>query len=381
MKYNYCNTTKVYFENKNDELNNFIRTNKYKRILFITGGKHTESIAKRIIEELPNVNHLLLTGVLSNPRCEKIEDMYLKAKGFSPDLIITVGGGSVHDSGKAVSLLLCNKSDILRDYTVDGRLSVQGIERTIPIITIPTVFGSGAEVSPAALVKIGNMKKVIFSPKLHPLATFVNVDYSKSLPIMQISRSAFDALIQGTEGILSNLSNNISDSFATIAIKHFNYSFPFIINETINDDVLEKLAISSIFSSYVCSTAGVGAIHAISDPLSGKYDIHHGTALAMVTLDVLKYNFSDVDTKKIELLDSLLYNVPSANTDIRERVIEKYGYIISKLELMKSIDSFHIPDCDIKSIVTDSFNPDMNGNPHEFSKEEIFNVVRKYTNA
>lgn len=294
-------------------------------------------------------------------------------------LLLLLGGGSVHDTGKAISVMLYSDDKVdIEDYTVDGKLSVPGIKKTLPIITIPTLVGSGAEVSPAALIQIGNKKRVMFSTLLHPTATFINNSFLGTLSINKISRSAFDSLVQALEGFISTSANAISDAFAMQTISYFNEVYLSLKEDKVTVKENEKLAVASIFSSYVCSTASVGAIHALSDPISGRYNIHHGSALAMVAVDVLRYNLEAVDDDKVEKLDNMLFNVTSSQENVRTRVIEKISNIIVELHLLKNVEKIRADKETIKSMCKESFNPDMAGNPYEYSEEEvalIFNGV------
>ena len=135
---------------------------------------------------------------------------------------------------------------------------------------------------------------------------------------------------------------------------------------------------ASVFSSYVCSTASVGAIHAISDPISGRFDVHHGTALAMVATDVLKKNLSSICQDKIQKIDSMLFNLNSEKTDVRERVIEKVVSIIEKQHLLQTITTKSITHQTLLCMVKESFNGDMVGNPYEFSENEIMDILGKW---
>lgn len=375
MQFNYQNTTKLYFTKElAEDLNSFLNNNKYKKALVITGGKSTTKLAQEIIKDVA-IECKLCSGVQSNPLSEMVERISLDAKAFNPDVIITIGGGSVHDTGKAVAVLYYDEDHNTEAYTVNGSLSVAGIQKALPIISIPTLYGSGAEVSPAALIRIGNEKRVIFSPILHPLACFIDIDLTKGLKSNEVSRSAFDALIQALEGFISLSVNNISNAFAKITIEYFNDCIPALQSGNYSDDILEKLAIASSFSSYVCSTASVGAIHAISDPISGRFNVHHGTALAMVAVDVLKKNLYSKSETTVNELDALLSNVSSDKNNVYERIINKIEKIISSLELLKDVKTIKIPKEILCCMIKESFNGDMTGNPYEFSKNEIEEIL------
>lgn len=379
MKFIYQNTTKLFFTNGLcDDLNSFITLNNFHKALIISGGEATTKIANSIIDRI-NIEHTLCSGVQSNPLSEHAESIAQQAKRIQPDFIITVGGGSVHDTGKAVAVLYYdNDGNNTEAYTVNGLLSVPGIKKALPVITIPTVYGSGAEVSPAALIRIGNEKRVIFSTLLHPLACFIDTKLTKGLTKAEFARSAFDSYIQALEGMLSTSANNISDAFARISIEYFNDCLPSLQLGDFAEDILEKLAIASAFSSYVCSTASVGAIHAISDPISGRFNVHHGTALAMVAVDVLKKNVYTQAEEKVKSIDDMLSNSISEHENVYEKLIDKTFKIITSLELLKDVKKQHAPAEVIACMVKESFNGDMVGNPYEFSDNEIKTIIENW---
>lgn len=378
MNFNYCNTTKLFFtKDLSADLSSFINANCYKKALVISGGPSTTKIAEKILKNL-SINFKLCVGVQSNPLSETAEEIALEAKSYHPDIIITIGGGSVHDTGKAVAILYYDEGHNTEAYTVNGALSVPGIKRTLPVITIPTLYGSGAEVSPAALIRIGNEKRVIFSPLLHPLASFIDTDLTSGLTRDEVARSAFDAFIQALEGYVSLSANNISNAFARITIEYFNECVPALKSGNYTRDILEKLAIASSFSSYVCSTASVGAIHAISDPISGRFNIHHGTALAMVAVDVLKKNLCTRSLKTVTEVDTMLSNIISDKKDVYERVIDKVSIIIHSLDLIKEMKRVKISKEVLCCMTKESFNGDMAGNPYEFTEDEVEHILRNW---
>ena len=377
MSYNYCNTVKVFCQkNIGNELSEFLNQNNYKKVLILSGGTTTSASAKKVLEKIKDLECLMINGIVSNPLSEKIEEIAKQAENLHPDVILTVGGGSVHDTGKAVSVMLSIDTGKINDYMVDGKYSVPGIVKSIPVITIPTLCGSGAEVSPAALIRIGNKKRVMFSPLLHPIATFIYTEFTRNASLSVLRRSTFDSFIQALEGYLSLKSNNISDNFAKIAIENYCYCVESLIKDTLDDDKLEKLFLASIFSSYVCSTASVGAIHALSDPISGRFNIHHGTALAMVTKGVLRKNLTKVDSDRIESLNELLIFDKNPNLSVEEKICK----LIENLELLDDINKEKVASNVLNSMVLESNNPDMDGNPYNFSNDEIESILRNYYN-
>lgn len=378
MNYCYRNSTEVYFTDALvEDVKQYLIDLSVKRVFVISGSIFSKSIADFLISGLKNNFEVCsFYGVSTNPTESMVNFAFLDASMFSPEVIITVGGGSVHDCGKAVSILLCNEeSSRIDDFTVTGKLSVPGIKATVPIITIPTLLGSGAEVSPAALLRIENIKKVVFSPLLHPKATFVDANLCAKSPSQIIRRSAFDSFIQALEGFISTSANEFSNAFALGAIREFASCLDSLFSCSFNKKTLEKIATASIFSSYVCSVASVGAIHALSDPLSGRYNIHHADALAMVAPHVLRYNLSATSANLNELFSIL--NLDCTDSNNPENADALVNYICNIIEKLELGDFSHcIDSLAIQEMVPECFNGDMFGNPYRFSSEEIRKVLQ-----
>lgn len=375
MDYCYRNSTEIIFsKDVCEEIYGYANVMGAHKVFVLSGKNTSANYAREICTLLRNkLEVLLFEGITTNPFEEIINSAVLQARPFNPDMIITIGGGSVHDSGKAVSVLLKNNlSSDLDDYTVTGSLSAPGVKSVLPLITIPTIVGSGAEVSPAALVRIDDMKKVIFSPLLHPTATIINTNYMKSLPVSVLARSAFDSFVQSLEGYISTVANPVSDAFAIASIRHYFDCLDSLKKSDITDTVLAKLATASFLSSYVCSVASVGAIHALSDPISGRYNVHHGDALAMVAPGVLRYNLAATKADLgrfisiIGISDIKEKNYVEIIIDIIEGIISAFGIGENDLPVNADIISKMVPECN---------NPDMAGNPYQFSDDEIKEIL------
>ena len=183
MQFTYFAPTKVYFGEIDFSSLYTEVTKKGKNILILTGGPSTSSVANQIRSGLEKVDSSIaiqtVENITTNPLATYIEEISTTIS--SPDIIVSVGGGSVHDSAKALSVL-CTHKGTIEQYTIDGEYSVSGItDCTLPVVTIPTIFGTGSEVSPAALIRIQDKKRNIFSPYLYPQATFINPRFSYTI--------------------------------------------------------------------------------------------------------------------------------------------------------------------------------------------------------
>lgn len=374
MKFTYFAPTKLYFGPIDpNELN--LEINKYgKKILLVSGGDNTTNIAKQLISIIDTSCSIeLCSGIKTNPLSNTIESIAKNAE--RPDLIIAVGGGSVHDSAKSIAILMSHQGR-LKDFATDGTISVPGItDRTLPVITIPTISGSGAEVSPAALVRIGDKKKVVFSPNIYPKATFIDPMYATTVTRDGFIKTALDALVQGIESYVSTSAQDFSRRYSLSAINR-------VINSLLELDsfgnsifILEQLALASIESLYAVGQSTVGAVHAISDPLSGIFDIHHGESVAFLLPFVVEVNYAyaqkqydEIQTLFDQALGISSASLKNAILEFYKRIGFNYKCVAEKL-WEKGINKY------LEQCVQDSYNNDMKGNPRDLSDDLIKTIL------
>ena len=353
-----------------EELNSYIK----KKILLIYGSKNGKKYEqfKEIYKKLKNLGHEVMEfgGVKTNPEVEYVKTCINKFSQI--EQIITFGGGSVHDFGKAVALGLSHTGD-LSDYTVTGKLSVPAIKPDVlPVITIPTIFGTGSEVSPASLLKINNKKEIIFSEYLFPKLSVIDPSLMMDAPKKIAKYITFDAFIQALESYTSPMANSFSEVLALDAIKKCILNIPKI---NTNDIVIyQELAIASIEGLLSVAQAGVGAIHALSDPLSGHLDIHHGQALSIVALKVIERNYSAAQ-QKYNTLCKLLNNEITPN--LTNLLTELKSFML-KIEVYQEtpLNKYNIDNKLLEIFTKDSNNPDMGGNPKKLNENEINDIFK-----
>jgi len=355
-----------------------------KKALIVAGKEsfNTTGIFEKIksIFKTNEIQYELFKDVSTNPLENTIIEGANLAKRFKPDMIITIGGGSVHDAGKAISLLATHQGN-LHDYSVLGKKSVPGIKDTkIRIITIPTISGTGAEISPAALVRINNKKEIIFSPNLYPKLSIIDPSIMVSSPPALIAQVGIDAFIQGLEAFLSKNAQPFSDVFAFNALRHSIEFLPKAVNDPNNIEARGYVALAAIESLFAVAQAGVGAIHALSDPLSGYYNVHHGLALAILAPEILKINMK-LNKKKLPAL-AKIYNIAFQDKDsewLCSALISHIEKFFNDLGLAykTKLETFGVNINDISKLVQDSKNPDMSTNIKELDEDEIKRIFMK----
>lgn len=355
-----------------------------KRVLVVTGVKSAEETGtlKKLVANIEEegIKVKVFKGVKTNPSIEIIEKGTKITTVFKPDVILTVGGGSVHDAGRIISLMATHKGELC-DYALMGKKGVSGIKNTtIPLITVPTISGTGAEISPAALVTIGNKKEIVVSPYLSPKISIVDPALSVSVPPKTSAQVGIDAYFQGLEAFVSKNAQPFSDIFALESMKHSIAYLPRIVKNTNDLEARSFVALSAIESVFAIAQAGVGAIHALSDPLSGYYNVHHGLALSILAPEVMEANLdSNIErfAKVSELFGTDMTTISLEDAAKKSISCVKSFLCDVGLSLLPRLREFGVTLEDMDKLVQDAKNPDMFTNPKEMTYEEIMSIYKK----
>ncbi|MBY9019120.1 MAG: iron-containing alcohol dehydrogenase, partial [Candidatus Lokiarchaeota archaeon] len=137
-------------------LKDILEKNNFKKIFLITGRKSFEQmeIKSIILDALSEVQFYQFNDFTPNPKIHDIKKGLDLFKKMDFDAIIAVGGGSVLDMGKAISIFSSNEGDPVKIIKKETEITKKGI----PLIRIPTTAGSGSEATHFAVIYIGKTK-------------------------------------------------------------------------------------------------------------------------------------------------------------------------------------------------------------------------------
>jgi alcohol dehydrogenase class IV len=374
---------KIFFgENKVEEIGKISKTFGSKALLVL--GKSAmlkENVVSKVSRFLEDEGITIekFNGVGTNPRIEKILEGAKIAKRFKPDTIIGIGGGSVIDTAKAISLAATHEGD-LWEYRIRGKLGIEKIEdKMIPIITVPTAFGTGAEITPAAVISKDTSKEVIVSPYMFPKVALIDPTLSLTLPSELTARIGIDAFIQGMEAFVSTNATPMSDIFAIEAIKLSYQYLPICVLNGKNIEARSYQALAALFGGFAISLAGVGAVHALAVPLSGRYNIHHGYALSLILLEVMRHNLDACRARYARLAEILGASKENMNEEeLAEEAINRVKLFLENLGLYppKRLREFGVKEQELRLLAKESLNPDMTTNPKKMTEEEIVDIFQ-----
>lgn len=321
----------------------------------------------------------VIRGIKTNPALNSILEIKNNLP-WLPDVILAIGGGSVIDAAKLLSVIVVCDSDPW-ELRVTGSISVPGMPSgPVPVVTMPTIGGSGTEVSPAALITHDRKKEVFFSPHLFPKVAIVDPDLAVTAPLSVSIQSGFDALVQGLEAYVSSQNQPLSDCFARGAIEHSFKGINLISEKAGRRQARFHLALAGIFSSYAIGEAGVGAVHALSNPISGRYNVPHGMAVARLLVPVFRKNI-DIDPVPYKRLAGLLAEVTGKKIRGNEEALAFLGeFVRQHLSVTTPLLPNLLMSSEVDCMATEAFNPDMSTNPVILTERDVIGIYREALN-
>ncbi len=199
--------------------------------------------------------------------------------------VIALGGGSVIDAAKVAAVLATN-GGTTADWSGFDRVRRPGL----PLVTVPTTPGSGAEVSShAVLLQLSPRKKeVVGGYHLLPRAAVVDPELTLTLPAPQTAWTALDGFVHAVEAYLARRATPFTDVFARPAVAAIARALPRVLADGSDLAAREDLSLGCLHSGLAMANANAGAIHALGYPLTSRYGIPHGLANALVAASTLE---------------------------------------------------------------------------------------------
>ena len=224
-----------------------------------------------------------------NPAAATIERgaSALRDFGLPGTVIIAIGGGSAMDAAKAIDLRAANDRP-LWDLEYDGPDLAPGR----PIVAVPTTAGTGAEAHTFAVItheEIGR-KDYIGHPSLLPVATILDPALTVGLPAAITAATGIDAITHSLESLLSANPNPFAEAVALGVIRTIGTWLRRAVEDGTDLEARSQLLMASHLAGVgQASGTGVGLVHALGHSIGTRGTVAHGTALATVLPEVLRF--------------------------------------------------------------------------------------------
>lgn len=321
--FQYSNPTKLYFgENSLDFLNQELA--KYgDNVMLVYGGGSIKKngIYDQVVNILKanNKNIFEDSGVMPNPTVEKLYEGCRIAKENNVDLILAVGGGSVCDYSKAVSVSAYCEEDpwdkyYLRMEDVDNKI--------IPVGCVLTMVGTGSEMNGGAVItnhetklKIGH----VFGDNVFPKFSILNPTFTYTLPRYQMVAGFYDIMSHILEQYFSGDDDNTSDYIAEGLLKSLINSSKVAIKDPENYEARSNIMWIATWALNTLIAKGKATdwmVHMIGQSVGAYTDATHGMTLAAVSM-AYYHHIMEAGLPKFKRYAINVWNVnPEGKTDL-----------------------------------------------------------------
>ncbi len=261
-----------------------------KRALVLTDkGVKQAGLAQMVENSLIEFCVGMYDQIPSDPDLAAIDKACEYARKIQADCIVSVGGGSVIDSAKAMCVTLTNGG------CANDHLNLMMLEGPqMPHICVPTTSGTGSEVTNVAVITSINAGRKLFivDPWITPNAAILDPKMTISLPKLMTVTTAMDAMTHAIEAMTSIMSNPICDGHALQAIRMINENLPKVVAEPGNEKARLNLQVAATMAGWAFTIAQVGLAHGMAHSLGTLHHLPHGTACGIIIPKVMRYNAS-----------------------------------------------------------------------------------------
>ncbi len=294
--FTYCNPTKLYFgkdalEGLDEELKKY-----GKNVLLVYGGGSIKKngIYDKVISKLKANGKTVYedAGVMPNPTVDKLHEGIQRARDAKADLILAVGGGSVCDYAKAVSVSVNLKEEPWDRY-FDRFEDVEcGI---VPVGCVLTMVGTGSEMNGGSVITNTKLKmKVghVFGENVFPKFSILNPEFTYTLPKYQMVSGIYDIMSHILEQYFSGTDDNTSDYIAEGLLRSLISSADVAVKDPKNYEARSNIMWIATWALNTLIAKGKTTdwmVHMLGQSVGAHTNATHGMTLAAVSMPYYRY--------------------------------------------------------------------------------------------
>jgi len=241
---------------------------------------------KALIENA-GVKVTVFDGAEPNPTDRNVHDGVTLYRSRGCDAIITLGGGSAHDCGKGIGMVIGNGGNI-RDY--------EGLNKTSkpmpPFLAINTTAGTAAEMTRFCIITNTDthVKMALVDWRCTPNIAINDPLLMVDMPPSLTAATGMDALTHAVEAYVSTIATPITDACALKAISLIAHWLRPAVACGTNIDARDKMAYAEYLAGMAFNNASLGYVHAMAHQLGGFYNLPHGVCNAVLLPEVCEFN-------------------------------------------------------------------------------------------
>lgn len=383
--FTYCNPTKLYFGKEalkglNKELPKY-----GKNVLLVYGGGSIKKsgIYDEIVKILKDNGKEIFedAGVMPNPTVEKLNEGVDIARKSKADFILAVGGGSVCDYAKAVSVSVNCKEDAWEKYYIRFE-DVDKETKIIPIGCVLTMVGTGSEMNGGSVITNHSQKLKIghvFGENVFPKFSILNPEYTFTLPKYQMVSGIYDIMSHILEQYFSGTDDNTSDYVMEGLLKSLIHSAEIAVENPKDYEARSNIMWTATWALNTLVAKGKTQdweVHMLGQSVGAHTDATHGMTLAAVSMPYYRY-ILPYGLAKFKRYAINVWNVNGENKsdkEIAEEGLAKMEAWMKKIGLVMNITELGAKEEMLDGMVKSSLI--MEGGYKVLNKDEIKAILK-----
>ncbi len=388
LSFKFTHTPDILFgAGKIKKLPELLFSRRVRKILLVLGGasfqksRHWEWLSDELSKS--GVTCHIIT-VLHEPSPKLIDEITQKYRSANPDMVVSIGGGSVIDTGKAISAMLPQQESVMAFLEGAGR-GMEHDGRKTPFIAVPTTSGTGSEATKnAVLSEIGDngFKNSLRHDNFVPDLAILDPELTASCPPDVTAASGMDALCQLLESYMSDASNPMTDALALSGLGFAAASLVDVCTkEPLNLDKRGKMSYAALLSGITLANAGLGVVHGFASSIGGLFDIPHGVLCGTMLPEAVRISIQEAFEnsrtnewmiRKYVALGETLCGFVSKDDKKTCAALADYLFRLKEALKLPGLSKFGITSTDAERIALKTSNKN---NPIKLNREQLSQLV------
>lgn len=261
----------------------------HRTLVVADAGIRDSGHADRLIDALTadGIETFLFDRFGVNPDSDMVDAGAAFARPLHIDSIVAIGGGSSLDCAKGINFILRN-GGTMADYRGYGKAATP----LLPMIGIPTTAGTGSEAQSYAVISDPktHMKMACGAPSAAFRIAILDPDLTLTAPRHVSAMAGYDAIAHAVETAVTAKRTPLSDTFSHQAWKLLSEAFERVLLHPGDAEARGAMLLGAHLAGMAIENSMLGAAHACANPLTARYNVAHGLALAIVLPHVVRWN-------------------------------------------------------------------------------------------
>lgn len=318
----------------------------------------------------------VFSGIDREPEIALFEQVAAAGRAARPDVVIGLGGGSPLDVSKLVAALFDGRQAVREVFGI-GLLKA----RALPLVCIATTAGTGADVSPNAILldEQEKLKKGVVSPHLVPDMAICDPDLTVSMPPVVTAATGIDALVHCMEAYANKYAHPTVDVYALEGIRRIGRSMEAAVKNGTDRAARADVMLGALYGGLCLGPVNTAAVHALSYPLGGEYRVPHGVANSLLMPHVFRFNLPAMPGRYADIALALGCVAGATPLATAEAGLRRLAEMSRNCGIPQRLRDVGVPEADLPRLAWESMKVTrlLKNNPRELTAAEAEQIYRE----